>query len=433
MRRVLVCSLVALLAGCATIRRALDFEQQLTRVRQQARIEGLIRTELPARGTLVVVLARVQADGTLTGVDTFVRVNPGSYAFPVAPGRYQVGAYEDANHDGLLDPGERTADVRESPVLEVAAGESASHDILLAADATTPPSLTGPVDVLGIVARTPREQRQFSLWAWSVVGGICQDLSDPDFGPEGGQRGLWEIMDFLNDGLAGIYFLEPFDPDRVPVLFVHGIGGHPQQLAPLMDSLDRNRFQPWFLYYPSGFGLRGLARYTAVLLSRLEAEHGFDEIAIVAHSMGGLVARGAILEYAEGTGRDDVRLFVSISTPWGGAEGAEKSTRAPIELPPSFADMRPGSEYLQWLFYRDADGGGRRALPRPTAFHLLFGFRMGGSSARANDGSVTVASQMRREAQEEAASIRGYDRGHVEMLGGRDVLARVNQLLAERF
>ena len=63
--------------------------------------------------------------------------------------------------------------------------------------------------------------------------------------------------------------------------------------------------------------------------------------------MGGLVSRGAILRYADQMGRDDVRLFITLATPWGGAVSAEKAADARIVLPPSFQDMSPSSAYLR--------------------------------------------------------------------------------------
>ena len=92
----------------------------------------------------------------------------------------------------------------------------AREDLVLAADATTPPEVTESIDVLGLVARTPREQQEFSLWAGSAQGEICTDLSDARFGRAAADRGLWRIMDFLNEGHAGIYFLAPHDPKRIP-------------------------------------------------------------------------------------------------------------------------------------------------------------------------------------------------------------------------
>lgn len=424
--------LAVVLSSCTTIRRALDFGKQLESVRKLGRIEGRIDTEAPEEGPLVVVLAKpgeTESD-PFVGVDTFVRSGPGTFSFAVTPGRYSLGAYEDRNQNRYLDPGERTLMNYDTPPIEVAPGGVTRRDLLLTRDATTPPSITEPVDVFGLVARTPREQLGFSLWAWSAQGTICEDLRDARFGREAGARGLWQVMDFLNEGSTGIHFLAPYDPDRIPVLFVHGIGGFPQEFLPLIESLDPERFQAWFYFYPSGYSLKGIAEHLATLLARLEVEHGFHRLAIVAHSMGGLVSRGAILRYAEETGRDDVRLFISLATPWGGAPQAEKAANAPIVLPLSFQDMSTDSDYLRWLFH---DGDRVRALPDRVAFHMMIGFRMKASSSTANDGTVSVASEARLEAQEQAASVRAFDVSHVEILSNPEVVGRVNRLLSERF
>ena len=421
-----------LLTGCHTVSRVIGFDQQAKRLRQTGRIDGRIDTEGEAEGTLVVTLAREpEPEGEiLLGVDTFVRMRPGTFRFGVPPGRYRLGAYEDRNRNGLLDPDERVSANLDNPIIEIDLGEHASQDIILRSGATFAAFSDEPLDVFGLVERTPKEQQRFSLWNFSVQGDVCEDLGAAKFGPTSGPRGLWEIMDFANEGLAGIYFMEPYDPTRVPVLFVHGIGGYPQEFRALIEELDRDRFQPWFYFYPSGFPLDALSTHLATLMERLNIEHGFDEIALVAHSMGGLVSRGAILKYYEETQRSDVRLFVSISTPWGGDESAKSAKAAPIELPPSFLDMDPASKYLRWVFH---DGTHPRLLPPSVEHHLVFGFKMRNSEAVADDGTVSVASQLRTEAQEQAISVRGFDLGHVDILQAAEVAARLNVLLDQRF
>jgi pimeloyl-ACP methyl ester carboxylesterase len=420
--------------GCTSLQRVIGFKDHAARAQATARIDGRIDTEGPSEGMLVVVLGKAAEDPNdqPTGVDTYVRVRPGTYAFRVAPGRYQVGAYEDRNQNGLLDPGERGSRVGESPVLQVGPGETVSRDIILKTGQGIE-GLTEAVDVLGLVERDSREQGEFSLWAWSIQGEICHDLNDAAFGPEAGSRGLWEIMDFLNEGIAGIYFMEPYDPDRIPVLFIHGLGGYPRQFSTLIDGLDREKYQPWFYFYPSGFSLDALSTHLATVLGRLQVKHRFDEIAIVAHSMGGLVAQGAIFKYKEETHRDDVRFFVSIATPWGGDVKSRGIEGARIELPASFKDMNPSSDYLNWIFYRNIDRKLRRSLPEAVEYHMIFGFRMAGSSSVANDGTVSVASQARIEAQEQAVTIRAMDYGHVDILHSPEVVARLNYLLDHRF
>ena len=56
---------------------------------------------------------------------------------------------------------------------------------------------------------------------------------------------------------AGIYLLEPYDPDRIPVLFVHGLISAPQMWFPTINAVEsdpvlRGKFQYWVFGYPSG-------------------------------------------------------------------------------------------------------------------------------------------------------------------------------------
>jgi hypothetical protein len=151
----LLLAVLLLLPSCTALNRARRFGAQQERVRQWARIEGRVDTEGPSEGTLVVVLARPGETGAgpLVGVDTFVRLRPGRYAFPVAPGRYLVGAYEDRNRNGRSTPGSGrspgTAHARARGRERAAATSFARRH--RAADAE-------PVDLLGLVERTPRSR-----------------------------------------------------------------------------------------------------------------------------------------------------------------------------------------------------------------------------------------------------------------------------------
>lgn len=420
--------------GCTSVRRVFGFEKQLEQRALLGRIEGEVDTSEPADGTLVVLLVRPteNPEESWMGVDTFVRVRPGKFAFAVSPGRYQLGAYLDQNRNGLLDPEEPVIDPEDRPLLELEAGGTRRDDLIIPLSAR-PERLTEPVDIVGEVARTPREQREFSLWKFSKQGEICEDLDDDAFDSEAGQRGLWEMMDFLTEGIAGVYFLEPYDSGRVPVLFVHGIAGYPQEFSTLFDSLDRERFQAWFYFYPSGFPLGGTGEHLATLLERLQVKHDFDEVAIVAHSMGGLVSRGAIFKYEEATGRQDIGLFISISSPWGGDVNATRAADAPVELPLSFQDMNPGSDYLGGAFYEDEERETRRRLPEHVEYHMALGARLKMEKVVEDDGVITVASQARLQAKEEAQTIRWFDYGHVEILRSPELSRWLDLLLERRF
>ena len=49
-----------------------------------------------------------------------------------------------------------------------------------------------------------------------------------------------------------------------------------------------------------------------------------------------------------------------------------------------------------------------------------------------NDGVVTLASQLRQDAQDKALQIPGYDENHVGILANDDVIKKVNQILKSR-
>ncbi len=106
----------------------------------------------------------------------------------------------------------------------------------------------------------------------------------------------------------GIYMLEPFDPNRIPVLMVHGLWSNPMTWMPMFNDLRsftelRKNYQFWFYYYPSGqpFWLSAtqLRGDLAELRERLDRDRRYpalDQMILVGHSMGGLVSRMQTIE-----------------------------------------------------------------------------------------------------------------------------------------
>ena len=160
-----------------------------------------------------------------------------------------------------------------------------------------------------------------------AVEGRVGDLADPRFGAESGRLGYFDPVAFSWRIGPGIYFLEEYDPDKIPVLFVHGALSHPSEFERLVRGLDRTRYQPWVFFYPSGGRLGAAAEFLSQLVTRLRLRLGFGRLAVVAHSMGGLVARSFILRYHAAAREDPVELFVALSTPWGGVESARRGNR----------------------------------------------------------------------------------------------------------
>jgi pimeloyl-ACP methyl ester carboxylesterase len=96
---------------------------------------------------------------------------------------------------------------------------------------------------------------------------------------------------------AGLYLLEPYDPDRIPVIFVHGLLSIPQMWVPTVSAIQSDpklhgRFQFWVFAYPTG---------DPILLSALRLRESLQRIyqlyprtkgmVLIGHSMGGLVIR----------------------------------------------------------------------------------------------------------------------------------------------
>jgi pimeloyl-ACP methyl ester carboxylesterase len=254
------------------------------------------------------------------------------------------------------------------------------------------------------------------------AAGEIRALDHHGFSPAAAQNGLWRPHAALESGGAGIYFLEPYDPKRIPVLFVHGISGSPRDFQPILDSLDRSRFQAWVLHYPTGLRLHTASRALLGILAELQRKHRFDTLFIAAHSMGGLVSRGYLVEsLRDGTG-GYARLLVTFSSPWEGHAWAQAGARYMPGPPGSWIDLSPESDFLVSL---------RESLGR-VPHYVFFGFRRGPSllTSESSDGTIAMTSQLPGWLQEQAERCWGYDADHVGILSHPAALGRFNSLLA---
>lgn len=103
--------------------------------------------------------------------------------------------------------------------------------------------------------------------------------------------------------LQGLYLLEPFDPQRIPVVMVHGLWSSPATWMEMFNDLRsdpriRERYQFWFYLYPTGnpFWVSAAQMRTDLVTVRRDFDpHGaapaLDQTILVGHSMGGLVSR----------------------------------------------------------------------------------------------------------------------------------------------
>lgn len=124
-------------------------------------------------------------------------------------------------------------------------------------------------------------------------------LTDP-------QKSLLDTFGFLRPDkareLEGLYMVAPYDPDRIPVLMVHGLWSSPMTWMEMFNDLQsdprlRERYQFWFYMYPTGEPLTFAAANLRDRLKEVRERcdpHGrnpkLDQMVMVGHSMGGLMS-----------------------------------------------------------------------------------------------------------------------------------------------
>lgn len=174
---------------------------------------------------------------------------------------------------------------------------------------------------------------------------------------------------------------EPHDPDRLPVLLLHGHYSGPRSMEPLGKYMDHERLEPWFAYYPTGLSIESLATGLRSSLSRVAAHEGVDRVAIVGYSMGGIVTRTALRPWEDKFTLPEVPIFISVSTPWAGTHRLGNFAWAG-NAPESWGEMKPDSEFMQRLF--------EDPLPEHTEFHMVFGSGGNTTKVPGEDDGVTL-------------------------------------------
>lgn len=390
MRAALLLLVLFVLAGCGLR----EIQRQSRTVEQAGVIEGRVEAAPGIAGPLIVHLYRRQ--GMTFVSDVYTRADErGYFRFNVKPGIYYVGAHADANGDHRYQEGEaanyyQTADGVPYPI-EVSGGQRKTLAVLPIRG--TPPALAA--GYRGVQAAPKR---------WLAQIGKVTTLDDPAFSRENATLGLWKPLSFLERVGAGLYFLQPYRADRVPVLFIHGMGGTPLDWRALIGHLDRNRFQPWVLHYPSGMPLAVICDYAVQALATVQARYRPQRLVLTAHSMGGLVALGLLRKYQAHYPQAARRIaaLVTINSPLGGMTSAARGVAHSPIVVPAWRDLAPDSAYLRWL---------RRPGPLPP-YALIFSYRAGDSG----DGVVPLRSQIPLAWQRRATRIYGFEDDHTATL-----------------
>ncbi|MEO8346283.1 MAG: alpha/beta fold hydrolase [Betaproteobacteria bacterium] len=127
----------------------------------------------------------------------------------------------------------------------------------------------------------------------------------------------------------------------LPVVLLHGVGCNAGVWTGFKRHLDSGGFGPVYAlsYGPPLYSMELFADQLAIFIAEIRMATGASEVVLVAHSMGGLVARAYMRRYGAG----HVRRLVTIGTPHHG------SMLAWIMAGTSLAQLRPGNAWLAEL------------------------------------------------------------------------------------
>jgi pimeloyl-ACP methyl ester carboxylesterase len=392
--------------GCALIK----LKKEINKSLESTVIVGRIYGKFSGKGPIIV--AACSADRKKKIAHYTVLHDSGEYELMVDQGKYYIFAYWDKNSNLTYDAGEPAGQYGDPKIVRVpAVGVVFDIDIAI-------PEAGRNIEIPpGSKIATIKPQSLRSRQAGAIT-----DLDDERFSQENGIKGFWQPFTFFKELGGNIYFLEKYDPEKTPILFIHGATGTPKGWKYFVDHIDRTRFQPWFFYYPTGVRINSMAHLLLWKLINLQTRYQFNKIYITAHSMGGLVARSFIINY--GQQFPYVKLFISLATPWGGDRMAEYGVQQSPVVIPSWIDMQPEGDFIKSIY--------RTEMPKSVSFYMFCGYKGNRNPFRSNnDGTITLSSIMDNRSQSEAKMNYVFNEDHASILASRKVIAQYNAILDE--
>lgn len=256
--------------------------------------------------------------------------------------------------------------------------------------------------------------------------GTIRSFSDPLFDENIATLGMYDPASFSVKAPTSFFALEEDFSYKIPIVFVHGIGATPRSFESIVKQLDRKRYKPWFYYYPSGGDLEQLAElFYNIFLSGKVASVKEMPMAIIAHSMGGLIVREALNLYSGDPEENRLSLFVSIATPFGGHPAAATGERHGLIVLPAWRDVNPTSSFLNSLY--------RNPLPKPVKHQLIYAYQNPDvlKLNENSDGVVPLSSQLHPAAQKQAHSQFGFNSSHAGILEDEELIVHLLGKIAE--
>ena len=172
--------------------------------------------------------------------------------------------------------------------------------------------------VLAFDGATPewRFKKRFKL-EQTAIGRATQPLAADWSAPNEFYWSMCQLDDLLIQNVllpdrfteeTGVYFVTPYDPDKIPVVFVHGLVSSPDAFKNMVNELTpepwfRQNYQIWLYNYPTGnpwifssMNFREKMREAVAYARSQGHDRQLKRMVVVAHSMGGLLTRSSVTD-----------------------------------------------------------------------------------------------------------------------------------------
>ncbi|MFL0805144.1 MAG: alpha/beta hydrolase [Agarilytica sp.] len=390
--KLILLTLLALHLSIITSCSLKDIKNQSEAIEKSITITGNIDKTRSAPGVAFAVLLKEEG-GVARWINDFRVGKDGKYTFYATPGNYIVGVFIDQNNDRLYqddEPANYTKHPNGDPIVyTMGSGEVFEAPLL---------------SVMSKIQRPRQREIIKDINAGLANVGAIASISDPKFDLINGKMGMWRPLDFVGQVGGGLFLLQAYEQEKIPVIFVHGMSGTPKNWARAIDGLDKEAYQPWVFYYPSGARLDMVSNFLLKSVNQLSAQYQFKEFYVAAHSMGGLVTRSFVKKYLTSGANAKLGKVITVNSPMNGMKSAETGvSRSPIVVP-AWRDVATNSEFVsdlrQWTW------------PSDIPYYLAFSYLSGESG----DGVVDLSSQIPRHLQKEAHVLRGFNAEHTEAL-----------------
>lgn len=331
---------------------------------------------------------------------------PGPFMLYVPEGQYRIYAVSDFNDDSVFQNNEISGVYSRGKEISIESGDVIG-DISFHAQAQY---------LKGAALRRELEIRDdYSTVTYQGENGKVVNIYDEAFSLQNASVGYWSPTRFMRAFGANIYFLEEYDANKIPVLFVHGAEGSPQTWVYFLIRLDRDRYQPWFYYYPSGIRLSLASKLLYKNLIELCKHYRFDTMCITAHSSGGLVTQSLLTRYDLQEADNLAILYITLATPWTGFVSADMSLKFSYKKLPVWLDVASKSPFLKRTL--------RAELPPNVSHYIFYGKQDTVSEGSALDERVYAGTKGKY----------GFGYDHNSILSEREVFLKYNELLESGF